>query len=189
MQIYTSCLLVRLLLSACTFDFQFCSILCSRLQSASFSCPGRCQTSLNVHELAPLSRRVSTSANGCANARACSCLAWFLLHNLKTTVAAQINLETCMHKELLHGFRRSQSEVPSIMSQISVRNADHIFTMPCSFIVFGRFWPGGQLLILSMSHITRTDSKSRPRPPKGILPGMQQKESQSSKQLCNYESQ
>ena len=128
MQIYTSCLLVRLLLSACTFDFQFCSILCSRLQSASFSCPGRCQTSLNVHELAPLSRRVSTSANGCANARACSCLAWFLLHNLKTTVAAQINLETCMHKELLHGFRRSQSEVPSIMSQISVRNADHIFT-------------------------------------------------------------
>jgi hypothetical protein len=75
------------------------------------------------------------------------------------------------------------------MSQISVRNADHIFTMPCSFVVFGRFWPGGQLLILSMSHITRTDSKSRPRPPKGILPGMQQKESQSSKQLCNYESQ
>ena len=128
MQIYTSCLLVRLLLSACTFDFQFCNILCSRLQSASFSCPGRCQTSLNVHELAPLSRRVSTSANGCANARACSCLAWFLLHNLKTTVAAQKNLETCMHNTI-----RIAARIPSFSVRSPKYNEPNIGTQRGSY--------------------------------------------------------
>ena len=69
---------------------------------------------------------------------------------------------TCTHKctakkELLQG----SVEVPSLRSQIT----DHIFTSPCSFIVFSRFWPGGQLQLLCHTSPEQTQSQEH------VLPG------------------